>query len=170
MAKRIFAALGSTYTPNALGSAATGSTYMALQPTGTATQIVDVDEVLVSGTATASTVGAFVLCQISTFATGPTALASPNSDGPLVQNATPTIQTSYITASTTNPTPSSSATAPKINLGINMFGGIVRWNAAPTQQWTCVGNAAPGGAILINATAGSGASGTANAHIIYEPY
>ena len=169
MAKRTFSTFGVSFAPNALGSAASASSYMALQPTGSATQIVDLDEVLVSGTATASTVGAFMIAQMSAFAVTPTALAAPNSDGPMVQNATPTAQTTYIVAAT-NPTPSNSTTAPKLNLGLNMFGGIVRWNAAPTQQWTCVGNAAPGGAILINATAGSGATGTSNAHFIYEPY
>ena len=142
---------------------------MALQPTTSSTQIVDIDEVLVSGTQSASTIGAFIGTQMSTFATTPTALAAPTSDGPSVQNSTPTIQTTYVAAAT-GPTASNSTTAPKLNFTLNMFGGIVRWNAAPTQQYTCVGNAAPGGFILINATAGTGASGTANAHIIYEPY
>lgn len=170
MAKRTFATLGLSFGPLALNTAnLTSSNYMALQPAGTATQIVDVDEVLISGAQTASTVGAFILVQMSTFATTPSALVAPNSDGPMVQNATPTIQTTYVAAAT-GPTASNSITAPKLNLGINMFGGIIRWNAAPTQQYTCVGNAAPGGAILLNATAGSGAVGTSNAHIIYEPY
>jgi len=65
-----------------------------------------------------------------------------------------------------------------INVGLNTFGGIIRWNAAPTQQFTLIGNAifaaGPpvtfGQAILLNMSAGTGASTTANVHIIYEPY
>jgi hypothetical protein len=170
MAKRSFAVFNQTWALTSLGVAnITGGQFMALQPATTATQIVDILEVLVSGTQTSSTVGNFTGVQMSTFASTPTALAAPNSDGPLVQNATPTIQTTYI-AATTGPTASNSITAPKLNLGINMFGGIIRWNAAPTQQWTCVGNAAPGGFLLINLTGGSAGSGTSNAHILYEPY
>jgi hypothetical protein len=169
MAKRIFSTFNVTWATNTRGTqVATASSYMGLEPTTSATQIVDLDEVLISGTATASTIGAFLVTLFSTFATTPTALAAPNSDGPMIQGATPTIQTTFITAAT-QPTPSSSITAPAINLGINMFGGIVRWNAAPTQQYTMVGNAAPGGACLMN-NATTGASGTANAHMIYEPY
>ena len=171
MAKRIFSTGAVVWALQTLGSAASANGYMALEPLTAATTIVDIDEVLISGTASASAVGAFMGCQISTFQTGgATALASPNSDGPMQQNATPVIQRTYISAVTTQPTPSSSVTAPKMNLSLNMFGGIVRWNAAPTQQWTCVGNAAPGGFILVNVTNATGASGTANAHIIYEPY
>jgi hypothetical protein len=169
MAKRTFTSLGLTWGANALGSTITGSQYMAIEPVTASTTIVDIDEVMVSGTAGAGAVGAFVGTQMSTFSTTPTALAAPNSDGPMQQNATPVIQRTYVVAGT-NPTPSNSTTAPKLNFTLNFYGGIVRWNASPTQQYTCVGNAAPGGFILMNATAGTGASGTANAHIIYEPY
>lgn len=167
MAKRTFSTLGLTWAPIALGLA-TANNYMALQP-ASATQVVDIDEVLISGTVGTGTVGAFVLSQLSSFCATPTPLSSPASDGPMVQGATPTIQTTYITAGT-QPTIGSTATTPKLNLGLNMFGGIIRWNAAPTQQWTCTGSTAPGGGIVFNATAGTGASGTSNAHIIYEPY
>jgi len=75
------------------------------------------------------------------------------------------------TYATTQPTPSSSTTVPRLNLTINMFGGIFRWNAAPTQQITIVGNAtSTGNVVLYNSSTGGGATGSANAHIIYEPY
>lgn len=168
MAKRIASVANVTWALLTRGTIATANNYLGLQPVTSATQIVDVLEILISGTATASTVGAFLFVLESTIAATPTALASPNSDGPMQANATPVIQSSYITA-TTQPTPSSSATAPSLNLGINMFGGIIRWNAAPTQQYTMIGNASPGGGMIMNNTT-TGASGTANAHIIYEPY
>lgn len=168
MAKRIATVVNVSFTAQALGSAVAANSTFSMNPVTSATQIVDVDEILISGMASASTLGSFLGVQMSTIAATPTALSNPNSDGPMQQNATPVIQSTYITA-TTQGTPSSSATAPHINLGINTFGGIIRWNAAPTQQYTCVGNASPGGIMIVNQS-GVGATTTANAHIIYEPY
>ena len=175
MAKRSFYTAGVTFPATALATAATSSGYMAMVG-ASATQITDIDEILISGTASASTIGAFALMPISTAQTGgATALAAPNGDGPMVSGATPTANTTYIAATTTQPQATNTTTAPRINLGLNTFGGIIRWNAAPTQQMTLVGNAvfaAPsfGQVILLNMTAGTGASTTSNVHIIYEPY
>jgi hypothetical protein len=177
MAKRSFMTLGTSFPANALGSAGITNGYMAMVGSST-TAVADILEVLISGTASASTIGAFTLAPISTAATTPTALAAPNSDGPLQSNATPTAFANSYIAAATGPTISNSTSAGKINLGLNTFGGIIRWNAAPTQQYTLIGNAVfaagppvtSGQAILFNATAGTGATTTANAHIIYEPY
>jgi len=176
MAKRIFNTFGVTFAPNALGTVQAANSCMAIVGSST-TQVVDIQEILISGTASASTIGAFIFAPIGTAAATVTALATPNSDGPMQSNATPTIQTTFITA-TTPPTSTASITCPKINVGLNTFGGIIRWNAAPTQQMTMIGNAVfaagtPvtfGQALLFNCTGGNGASTTANAHIIYEPY
>jgi hypothetical protein len=75
-------------------------------------------------------------------------------------------------AAGTGPQASASATVPRLNLSLNLFGGIIRWNAAPTQQITLVGNAASTGSFVLynNSTQGTGVTGVANAHIIYEPY
>jgi|SRR5882672_7438383 len=176
MAKRIFSTLGVSFATINLGSALTTSGYMAMVGSST-TQITDIAEILITGTAAASTIGSFVFAPISTAQTGgATALAAPNSDGPMQSNATPVINTTFIAAATTQPTASSGITAPKINVGLNTFGGIIRWNAAPTQQYTLIGNAVfaagpPvtfGQAVLSNAN--GGATTTANVHIIYEPY
>lgn len=178
MAKRNFHTYGVTFPATALATAATTSGYMAMVGSST-TQITDIDEILITGTASASTIGAFSFIPISTAQTGgATALAAPNGDGPMQSNATPTANTTYIAATTTQPQASNGTTAPKLNVGLNTFGGIIRWNAAPTQQYTLIGNAVfaagpPvtfGQAILLNLSAGTGASTTANAHIIYEPY
>lgn len=176
MAKRSFNTTGLTFTGIALGTQiATASSYMGILGT-TATQIIDIDEILISGMASASTLGNFVFVPFSTGPTTPTALAAPNADGPMQSNATPTAQTTFVTAAT-QPTPASATTAARINLGINTFGGIIRWNAAPTQQYTLIGNAAfaagppvtMGTAGLVNTTT-FGATTAASAHIIYEPY
>jgi ABC-type molybdenum transport system ATPase subunit/photorepair protein PhrA len=67
--------------------------------------------------------------------------------------------------------PSNAITDAKLNLGQNAFGGIIRWNAAPMQQWQLLGSTASGAeTMLCNLVAGTGVSTTANAHIIYEPY
>ena len=74
-------------------------------------------------------------------------------------------------ASTTGVTPSNVVTNADLNLGLNMFGGILRWNAAPTQQWTQIGNAVNAGeSVLYNSSSASGVTTVVNAHIIYEPY
>jgi hypothetical protein len=171
MAKRIFTTGSLTFTASAHGSAAGTSNFMALKG-GATTQIVDILELLVSGMATASTVAAMMTAYSSTLGVTPTALASPGSDGPLVVNATAisSVVVAYFAAGT-GPVPSNSAALPKLNLSLNLFGGIIRWNAAPTQQWTQVGNAVNGGeTVLWNSTTHGGSSGLANAHIIYEPY
>jgi hypothetical protein len=175
MAKRLFFAGNQTY--NALAyttPALTASQYMGLAG-GSATQLIDVLEVLVSGMASNSIVAAMQLVRSSgtVFAT-PTALASPNSDGP--QNpataalAAPPI--SFVAAGT-NPNASATTTDAKLNLALNLFGGIIRWNAAPSQQWTILGNASGlGNSLLFNSltSGGQAGGGVADAHILYEPY
>ena len=176
MAKRVFTSQGLTFTAANAGSAiGTSSTYMAIKG-GIAGQIIDVLEVMISGMASASTVAAMNLARASVLETGGvTALAAPHSDGG--ENPSITLLSSAATvipfdvAVTTQPTPSNTVTDAKLNLALNLFGGIVRWNAAPTQQWWIVSNTAPGGeTVLWNSLSGLGASGPANCHILYEPY
>jgi hypothetical protein len=173
MAKRIFNTYAQSWTASAAGSAiAAAATYMALIG-GSTTQIVDIDEVLISGTAAASTIGAFELVPASTLETGARSNSAIATDGSMIVNASalssPAI--AFNTAATTQPTPSSSSTVPRVNLTLNTFGGIIRWNAAPTQQVTMIGNALNlGEFVLYNSSTGNGVTTTANAHIIYEPY
>lgn len=171
MAKRLFNAQGQTFTATAYTTALTNATYLALKG-GTSTQLIDVLEVLVSGMATASTVAAVELDRSSTIGTTPTALAAPNSDGPMnpATAALSSVPVSYVAAST-GPQASNTTTDGRLNLGLNLFGGIIRWNAAPTQQWSILGSTAPlGESVLFNSSTGGGSSGLANAHIMYEPY
>lgn len=172
MSKRIFTTAGLTFNAAAAGSAiGAGVNYMALKG-GAATQLIDVLEAKVSGMASASTLGAFVLKRASTLETTLTTLAAPNSDSPLFPNATALSSTvSPFVAATTNPTPSNTVTDATLDLGINAFGGIFRWNAAPGQEWKIIGNTAPGGeSVLFNSSTAGGANAAANIHIIYEPY
>ena len=132
-------------------------------------------EFLISGTASAATVGGFTTAYSSTLAAATLSVGAAGSDGPMVVNATALASpvVTHTASTTTGPTPSSAQTLPKLNLGLNVFGGIIRWNAAPTQQWTMIGNAVNSGeTVLWNDTTfqGSVTGVAANAHIIYEPY
>ena len=170
MAKRVFSTGSLTFGASATNVAATSSQFMALKG-GASTQIVDFLEVLITGMAAASTVAGMMLAFSSTLGITPTALASPGQDGPMNASATALSSTvvAYFAAAT-GPVPTNSVTLPKLNLGLNLFGGILRWNAAPTQQWTQVGNSTNGGeSVLWNSSTAGGASGLANAHIMYEP-
>jgi hypothetical protein len=174
MAKRLFTTQGLSFTASNAGSAiATSSNYMALKGAN-GTQIIDVLEVMISGMASASTVAAMDLARASVLETGgASALAAPHSDGGMNPSITALAATvvPFTAAVTTQPTPSNTVTDAKLNIGLNLFGGIVRWNAAPTQQWWVVGNTAPGGeTVLWNNLLGIGATGNLNAHIMYEPY
>lgn len=171
MAKRVFTAQNQSFTAQATAATLTNATYMGLQG-GNSTQIVDILEIFMNGMASASAVSGMQLCPASTTPTTPTALASPNSDGPMVANATAlsTVVTTYVAAAT-GPQAASSATVPHLIVGANFFGGVVRWNAAWTQQIQSIGNAANTGSwLLFNSSTGGGATGACNAHIIYEPY
>lgn len=173
MAKRVFSTSISYATPTALGSLATQSQFNALK-TSTATQLADILEVMVQGIATASAVFGGVLARCSANETGAqTALASPNSDGP--QNpataalASP-IQT-FIASATNAPTPSSATTDTKIPVALNAFGGLLRLNFGPTQQFSIFGTATPfQEACLFNSTSFGGAACSVNSEIMYEPY
>lgn len=173
MAKRVFTTAGLTFGATAAGSQATSGQYMSM--VGAAgTQITDVLEVFVSGKASSSVIGGFYLARQGTLGTGgATALAAPNSDGPM-DFSTAALAAPVVTAvayTTNQVIPSNTVTDAKLQLGLNSFGGIIRWNAAPTQQWTMIGNTAPGGGtVLWNSSSGGGVSGLADAHIIFETH
>ena len=172
MAKRIFQT--SNWTPTATADAATlaNGTYMAVRG-GSTTQYIDFLEFMISGMAGASTATALTFARSSTLATATlTALAAPASDGPLnpftVALAAPPI--TYTATSGTGGQRSAATTDAKLTLGLNAFGGIVRWNAAPGQQFSSYGNAvtSPSGESYLSSE-NYGVAGVIQSHIIYEP-
>lgn len=174
MAKRIFAILGQTFTAAAYTANLANATYGAIKG-GSATQLTDILEISVNGMATASIVAAMQLVRASTIEAGAiTALASPNSDGPLnpATAALAAPPSTFVAAATNGPQASAVTTDPKLQFSLNLFGGIERWNASPTQQYSMLGNTAAlfGELILFNSSTSGGSSGLCNAHIIYEPY
>lgn len=169
MAKRSFSVTGFTFTATSDSTAMANDSYMSLEG-ATSTQRLDVLEVYWGGLATTSAV---CLLQLSRSQAGSTTsgLISPASDGPLdTATATLTSPPWSATRFTTGPSSSLALTDAKLKLAGNTFGGIVRWNAAPTQQWTITGNG-NGNRTLFHATnQSSGANAVCSAHIIYEPY
>ncbi len=171
MAKRAFATGAQTFSAQAVSVALVANSYMSTKG-GSSTQLIDILEVLVSGMATASTVAAISLDRVQTISTGASALVSPSHDGPM-HPSTATLAAPPVTLTNASTGPYASATVADalLNFGLNLFGGILRWNAAPTQQYSILGNTAPlGEALLWNSSTGGGSNGLANAHIIYEPY
>jgi hypothetical protein len=169
VAKRIFQASNWTPTATADTSALANATYMALKG-GSSTQLIDLLEVMVDGLAGSSAPTILQIARTSTIETTPTALAAPNSDGPAHPStaalAAPPV--SFVAAAA-GPQRSALTTDARLNLNLNAFGGIIRWVAAPTQQWSLLGNVAGFGESVLSAFTG-GTPGALSAHIMYEPY
>lgn len=169
MAKRSFQAVNWTATATADTTAHTNAQYQAIKG-GSTTQKIDVLEVMISGFANATAPVIMQLARTTTLGITPTALAAPNSDGPL-DPATAALAAPPVTysAAGTGPQRSALTTDARLNLGLNAFAGIVRWNAAPTQQYGLLGNALGPGESVLSSFTGTTA-GAVSSHIIYEPY
>ena len=170
MAKRLFHATSWTPTATADTTNLANGTFMAMQG-GTTTQVVNLLEVLINGQATTSAPTFLQVAFDSTVMATPTALAAPNSDGPMNQ-ATAPLAAPVVTAvsATTAPKRSASTTAGRLELGLNAFGGIMKWNPyTPDMALSILGNAANVGEVSLSAFTG-GTVGNVSAHMIYEPF
>jgi hypothetical protein len=167
MAKWSFASEG--YTPVAVLDAAayTDSGYMGLMG-GSTTQRIDVYEVYIGGLAGSSTPTPMVLGRDSTVQATPTALTTAQSNAALdpATAALAAPQVAFV-ASTTKP--QRSATLAKLTLGLNAFGGIVRWVAAPGSEVKILGNTASLGEVSLSCYTG-GTPGLVASHILYETF
>ncbi len=171
MAKRSFQQVN--WTPGATADAtnlANGS-FMALQG-GSATQLLNVIEIYEAGMAGASSPTFMEWSRASTNGANNSALAAPASDGPLspatAALAAPPVSFTAV-AGGTGPQRSNATTDARLQLGLNAFGGIVRWVAAPGEEWGILGTATPLGESLLSAFTG-GTVGAINSHVIYEPF
>ena len=170
MALRTFQAVNFTPTATADTTAHTNATYMALKG-GSTTQRLDVLEILVSGlVASTSSPTILQFARTSTIATTPTALAAPNSDGPMdpatAALAAPPVSFVAAAAGTQRDATTTSA---RLNLGLNAQGGIVKWFAYDrSKPWAMLGNVAGFGENVLSAFTG-GTVGAISAHISYEP-
>lgn len=168
MAKRSFSQQNFTPVVVADNSAmANTSFYMAIGASAATTGLL-VYEIYEGGEASASSINGMVFGRDSTIMVTPTALVTPNSDGPL-NTLTTTAQVSITAvAAATSPTRSNVTTSAKLHLSFNAFGGIVRWVAAPGEEWGIIGITASISESTLSA--GYGTPGAMSAHIIYEAY
>lgn len=145
------------------------NTFMAIGATN-ATSGLLVQEIEIGGQNSASDVKIMMFARDSTLGATLTALAAPNSDGPMhtLGQAGQTGSLTYAFANTV-PQRSATTTSARLNLTFNGFGGIVRWQAAPFEEWGIVGVTASISESSLSAFTGSG-SGAVGAHIIYEAY
>jgi len=147
----------------------TASTYMALQG-GTSTQVNFVEEIYMGGQAASTAPLIMLLGRDSTVVTTPTALSTPNSNGP--GNPSAGVLTSPAVGAITGagqPQRSNSVSVIKKNFTFNAFGGIVRANYANTQdRFGILGNTASLGELSLSSFTGSTAASAIGAHIIYE--
>jgi hypothetical protein len=159
------------WTPTAVGDGAdiADASFMAVQG-GSATQMIDILEIMINGLASSTTPTLMQFARDSTVAGTPTALAAPNGAGPMHPSsaalAAPPVT---CVASGTQPQRSNSTSHGRLELGLNAFGGIVRWVASPTAQWGIITATQPLGESSLSAFTG-GTPGAISAHIIYEPY
>jgi len=171
MAKRLFTTKGQTFNAAADNTALTSVVFMAIK--AQSNQLVDILEIKTSGMAAAGTLCGLVLKRASTLETTPTALSTASaSDGPMLPNASAlsSAPTTFIAAAT-GPIGSQAVTDATLDFGMQGFGGIIRWNAAPGQEWHIIGTAAPGiESVLYNSSTAGGANCATNIHIMYEPY
>ena len=170
MANRAFHQSNWVPTATADTTAMANATYMALQG-GSTTQLLNVKEIYITGDQTSSAPCFMQFARDSTLATTPAALATPNSDGPLHPStaalALPPVP--YV-ASAAGPQRSAVTTVPKLELGLNAFGGVAKWNPyTPDMAWGILGNTQPLGESSLSAFTGSSATANVSAHIIYEP-
>lgn len=170
MSKRVFHATNYTPTAQADTTALTNATYQALKA-GNST-LLQVIEIWISGLASVTSPTLMQWARASTLETTPTALASPNSDGFMnpLSSALSTTSTAFVAAST-GPQRSATTTDPKLDLNINAWGGIARWQSSPTEEWWIHGastTAAPAGESILSAFTG-GTVGNVSSHIVYEP-
>ena len=169
MAKRVFQAVNFTPTAVADTTAMTNATYMALRG-GSSTQRLNVLDFMISGlVASTSSPTILQFARHSTVATTPTALAAPNSDGPL-DPATAALAAPPVAfvAAAAGGQRSAVTTDSRLNLGFNAQGGVVRYNAAPDQDFRILGNTAAFGEASLSAFTG-GTVGAISASILYEP-
>lgn len=169
MAKRSFSVFTWTPTATADTTVLATSTFMALGAAN-ATQLLKVIEIYEGGLAGASNINTMQFARDSTLGAGLTALvASAGSDGPMstFSAALAAVPLSFVAGSTL-PQRSSVTTAARLQLAFNSFGGIVRWVAAPGEEWDIYGVA-----VNLSETSLSNVTSTAGAmasHIIYEPW
>jgi hypothetical protein len=168
MGKRSFSV--PTWSPSAIADAValTNNLHMTIGAANNASGCL-VQEIEIGGQASASGVMIMLFGRNLVLAATP-AISTPVSDGPLTTYGQLTSAGVVVsTQAATPPQRSANLNAARLNLTFNAFGGIVRWQAAPFEEWGILGN-------VVNVTETSlsnftgGSTSAIGAHIIYEPF
>jgi hypothetical protein len=167
MAKRIVSVTTMTPTATADTTALADTTYPGLVQGGSATQRVNIIEVMCTGQAGSSAPTFMLLARDSTVA-ATNSLGAGQNDTPM-DAATAALAAPPLTGNTNTTKPQRSSSAHLLNLSFNAFGGLVRWLAAPGEEISIVGNTASLGEVSLSAFTG-GTPGLMGAHIVYEPF
>lgn len=167
MAKRIVSV--TTMTPTATADTANlvDATYPFLLQGGTATQRCNVNEIYLGGQAGSSAPTFMILSRDSLVA-----ITNSNGSGQTdaaADASTAALAAAALTGNTNTTKPQRSSTLHLLNLSFNAFGGIVRYNAAPGQEVSIIGNTASLGEVSVSAFSG-GTPGLLGAHLIYEAW
>ena len=168
MSKRIFQV--PTFTATATGDTTNLADATALHLTaGGATNRVSVSEIYMGGQSAASNVNLMMFARHSQISGTKTALAAPNSDGPMdgLTQAVTTPALGFVAMTVTVAQRSAVTTAARLALTYNSFGGIVRWVAPPGGEWFITGITASVSESSLSAFTGGG-GGVMGAHIVYE--
>lgn len=129
---------------------------------GGANQQHKINEVYIGGEDTASTPTSMILARTSTISVG--ALSVGNlALADFLSTAPGTAPSWGSTAATTFPQRSS--TLYLLNLSLNTYGGIARWQARYGEEITAYGNTASGGEVCLSSKAGTGKT---SGHILFE--
>lgn len=168
MAKRLFHATNYTPTATADTTALANGTYQAIKG-GSSTQRINITEIFISGLASASAPTLMQMARVTTVETTPTALASPNSDGPK-DPSTAALAAPAVTfvAAAAGPQRSAATSDAKMDLSLNAFGGIICWKGDDRVCWSQIGNTQPLGESVLSAFTGF-AAGAVSSHLEYEP-
>ena len=112
-------------------------------------EIARVNEVSIGGEATSSTVNRMAVRRSTTNLTTPTAQTPAK--------MSPTSPAAYTSGSTTASGEPTTAAAPAIwTYSLNVFGGVVRWVAAPGQELLIMGATAGSNEITLESSSGTG--------------
>ena len=139
----------------------TDAGYMGFLQGGNSTQQLKINEVYIGGEDTSSLACTAVLGRDSTVAaTGISGNKNALLDGSATAPGTVAV---YGNTSTTKPQRSS--TLHLLQLSLNTFGGIVRWQARYGEEISTVGNTASLGEVSLSSVTGTGKT---SGHILYE--
>ena len=167
MSKRVLSFTGLSPTATADTTNLVDSTYHGLIKGASSTQRVKILEVLQTGMAPSSSSPTYqILSRDSTVATGTAGFSAGGTDAPVDASATdPSLPIVGNTFATTKP--QRSATLHLMPLGINAYGGAMRWRPDDDDDFCLVGNTASLGEISLSAFTG-GTTGIIQSAITYE--